>query len=74
VYLFVLGVQIQKAQELGGEACPADIRPSGKLWARAAQFLANFDSIQVRYIGREWRNLIEIVAQASLAAHQVSSL
>ncbi|CAG7937779.1 unnamed protein product [Penicillium salamii] len=73
-YLFVLGMQIQSAQERSGNTCPADIRPAGKLWARAAQFLAGFDRIQVRYTGREWRQLVEIVAQASMAASKASPL
>ncbi|CAG8182398.1 unnamed protein product [Penicillium salamii] len=73
-YLFVLGMQIQSAQERSGTTCPADIRPAGKLWARAAQFLTGFDRIQVRYTGREWRQLVEIVAQASLVASKASPL
>ncbi|KAJ5341623.1 hypothetical protein N7541_010747 [Penicillium brevicompactum] len=67
-YLYVLGAQIQRAQERSGNPYPADIRPAGKLWTRAAQFLTKFDRVQVRYTGREWRQLLEVVAQASLAA------
>ncbi|CAI7573563.1 unnamed protein product [Penicillium bialowiezense] len=73
-YLYVLGVQIQRAQELGGSPCPAEIRPAGKLWTRAAQFLTNFDRVQVRYTGREWRQLLENIAQASLVASKASSM
>ncbi|CAG8023800.1 unnamed protein product [Penicillium olsonii] len=73
-YLFVLGVQVQRAQELSGNNCPADIRPGGKLWARTAQFLTRFDRIQVRHNGKEWRQLLEIVAQASQAASKASPL
>ncbi|CAG8889489.1 unnamed protein product [Penicillium egyptiacum] len=67
-YLFVLRVQIQKEQELNADSFPAGIRPSGKLWTCAALFLASFDGVQVRYAGREWRLLVELVGQASQAA------
>ncbi|OQD72159.1 hypothetical protein PENPOL_c001G02894 [Penicillium polonicum] len=59
-YLFVLRVQIQKAQELNTDSLPADLRPSGRLWTCAAHFLASFDRVQVRYAGREWRLLVEL--------------
>ncbi|KAK9859984.1 hypothetical protein MYU51_010141 [Penicillium brevicompactum] len=45
-YLYVLGAQIQRAQERSGNPYPADIRPAGKLWTRAAQFLTKFDRVQ----------------------------
>ncbi|KAJ5877279.1 hypothetical protein N7455_000744 [Penicillium solitum] len=67
-YLFVLRVQIQKAQELNADSLPADLRPSGRLWTCAAHFLASFDGVQVRYAGREWRLLVELMGQASQAA------
>ncbi|KAJ5696361.1 hypothetical protein N7536_006773 [Penicillium majusculum] len=67
-YLFVLRVQIQKAQELNADSLPADLRPSGRLWTCAAHFLASFDGVQVRYAGREWRLLVELVGQASQTA------
>ncbi|KAJ5258094.1 COP9 signalosome complex subunit [Penicillium chrysogenum] len=73
-FLFVLRVQIQKVQEQNADLFPADIRPSGKLWTRAAHFLASFDGVQVRYAGREWRLLVELVGQASQAASTASRL
>ncbi|CDM26903.1 COP9 signalosome complex subunit 3 [Penicillium roqueforti FM164] len=72
-YLFVLHVQIQKAQELNADSFPADIRPSGKLWICAAHFLTSFDGVQVKYAGREWRQLIELVGQVSQAASMASA-
>lgn len=68
----MLGVQIQKTQELDGNTCPADIRPAGKLWGRVAQFCGSFNRIQIRYTGLEWRQLLEVVAQASIAASKAS--
>ncbi|KAJ5170651.1 uncharacterized protein N7500_003434 [Penicillium coprophilum] len=67
-YLFLLHVQIQKAQEPNTNAVPADLHPSGNLWTHAAHFLASFNEVQVRYAGREWRLLVELVGQASQAA------
>lgn len=70
----MLRVQIQKAQELNADSLPADLRPPGRLWTCAAHFLASFDGVQVRYAGREWRLLVELVGQASQAASMVSQL
>lgn len=67
-YLFMLRVQIQKAHELNADSLPADLRPSGRLWTCATHFLASFDRVQIRYAGREWRLLVELVGQASQAA------
>ncbi|CAI7570777.1 unnamed protein product [Penicillium glandicola] len=67
-YLFVLHVQIQKAQELNADPFPAALCPSGKLWTYASHFLARFDGVQVRYAGREWRLLVELVGQVSQTA------
>ncbi|KAJ5473659.1 hypothetical protein N7475_003225 [Penicillium sp. IBT 31633x] len=66
-YLFGLHLQIQKAQELSGDAFPVKFRPMGKLWTCAARFLESFDRVQVRYVGREWRQLVELVGHASQA-------
>ncbi|KAG0156536.1 hypothetical protein PDIDSM_3717 [Penicillium digitatum] len=72
-YLFVLQVQIRKAQELNSDSFPEDLRPSGRLWACAARFLASFNTVQVRYAGQEWRLLVELVGQASQAASMASA-
>ncbi|KAJ6069545.1 hypothetical protein N7499_011432 [Penicillium canescens] len=66
-YLFILRLQIQTAQATTGEAIPTKIQPSGLLWTRSADFLRNFDRVQVRYVGREWRELVEIVGHTSQA-------
>jgi COP9 signalosome complex subunit 3 len=70
----VLHVQIQRTQEVSGDAFPMDILPVGKLWTRAAHFLECFDRVQVRYVGREWRQLVELVGKASQAVSMVSQL
>jgi COP9 signalosome complex subunit 3 len=72
LYLFILRLQIQTAYENTGETIPIELQPSNLLWTRSADFLRNFDRIQVRYVGREWRELIEIVGHASRAVSKVS--
>ncbi|KAJ5295182.1 hypothetical protein N7508_010003, partial [Penicillium antarcticum] len=69
-YLFILRLQIQTAQETTVETVPTKIQPKGVLWTRSVDFLRNFDRIQVRYVGREWRELLEIVGHASQAVSQ----
>jgi COP9 signalosome complex subunit 3 len=71
-YLFILRLQIQTAQATTGEAIPTKIQPSGLLWTRSADFLRNFDRVQVRYVGREWRELVEIVGHTSQAISKAS--
>lgn len=44
----------------------------GKLWTCAARFLESFDRVQVRYVGREWRQLVELVGHASQALAMVN--
>ncbi|KAJ5770776.1 uncharacterized protein N7511_002827 [Penicillium nucicola] len=72
-YLFILRLQIQTAQESTGEMFPAKIQPKGALWTRSVVFLRNFDGIQVRYVGREWRELVEIVGHASQAVSKATT-
>lgn len=71
-YLFILRLQIQTAQATTGEAIPTKIQPSSLLWTRSADFLRNFDRVQVRYVGREWRELVEIVGLTSQAISKAS--
>lgn len=63
--MFLLRAQIQAFQEEFRENVPAALLPPGKLWSRIVSYLRTFDPIQVRYAGQEWRQLVEIVAQAS---------
>ncbi|KAJ5788091.1 hypothetical protein N7457_003081 [Penicillium paradoxum] len=67
-YLFGLHLQIQKARELNSDIFPEDLRPMGRLWIRATRFLGCFDRVQIRYAGREWRQLVELIGHASQAA------
>ncbi|KAJ5750846.1 hypothetical protein N7533_007874 [Penicillium manginii] len=67
-YLFLLRLQIQTLQETSQEKLPADLLPSRVLWTKCVHYLKKFNPIQVRYVGHEWRQLIELVAQAAQAA------
>lgn len=70
-YLFLLRLQIQTLQEASHESLHQELLPSGPVWLRAARYLELFDSVQVRYAGLEWRQLVEFVGRAAQAASQV---
>ncbi|KAJ5988283.1 hypothetical protein N7481_003493 [Penicillium waksmanii] len=67
-YLFLLRLQIQTLQETSPDKLPADLLPSRELWTKCVRYLKNFNPTQVRYVGHEWRQLVELVAQAAQAA------
>lgn len=50
---------------------PDDILPGGNSWGWAVRFLQQFDPIQMRYAGQEWRDLVQLVSQAALAVSKV---
>ncbi|KAJ5122851.1 hypothetical protein N7526_009788, partial [Penicillium atrosanguineum] len=68
IYLFLLRLQIQTLQETSRGTLPYDLLPPGKLWSRAVRYLEIFDPVQIRYAGREFRQIIEYIGQASQAA------
>jgi COP9 signalosome complex subunit 3 len=35
------------------------LAPGGPLWTRLAQFLEGADPVQLRYVGGQWRKLVE---------------
>ena len=39
--------------------------PGGHLWQKMLVFMERFDPVQVRYLGHDWRRLIETVARAA---------
>lgn len=71
-YLFLLRLQIQTLQGTSRDPLPKDLLPSGPVWSRATRYLEVFDSVQVRYAGLEWRQLVEFVGRAAQAASQVN--
>lgn len=50
---------------------PPALLPPGNLWSRIVTYLRAFDPVQVRYAGQEWRQLVEIVAQAAQVVSKV---
>jgi COP9 signalosome complex subunit 3 len=70
-YLFLLRLQIQTLQETSHGTLPQDLLPPGRLWSRAVRYLEIFDPVQIRYVGQEFRQLIEFIGQASEAASKV---
>lgn len=70
-HLLVLHLQVQVLQEKSGQALPTDLLPRGRLWSRATFFLQNFDPAQIRYVGHEWRQLVELICKAAQAAAKV---
>jgi COP9 signalosome complex subunit 3 len=66
-YLLILHLQVRSSQNKAGNQLPQNIRPGGQLWPKAACLLRNFDPVQVRYVGHEWRELVELVGQAAQA-------
>ncbi len=45
--------------------------PTGTLWPKMVDFLERFDPIQVRYVGHEWRRVVEMVAKSARAISKV---
>ncbi|KAI9039259.1 putative COP9 subunit 3 [Aspergillus affinis] len=64
-YLCVLHLHVQSIQRKTKTIIPSELLPGGTLWLNAVHFLRHFDPIQIRYAGLEWRQLIELVAEAA---------
>lgn len=62
-YLYVLSSQIRALLDQPKDASlPENIRPGGELFAKLATFLSSFDPMQMRYLGKTWRQVIEQLA------------
>ncbi|OCK79465.1 hypothetical protein K432DRAFT_330100 [Lepidopterella palustris CBS 459.81] len=44
---------------------PDTFRPGGPLWRKLVEFLETFDPVQIRYIGQDWRRLLEYTDRVS---------
>ncbi|KAL2001440.1 hypothetical protein VTN02DRAFT_1776 [Thermoascus thermophilus] len=66
-YLFIHHSCVLAVQSRTKETFPEDVQPGGRLWSKALLFLKEFDPVQVRYAGQEWRRLVELVAKAAEA-------
>ncbi|KAI9762569.1 MAG: hypothetical protein M4579_000372 [Chaenotheca gracillima] len=85
-YLYVLLAQSNSQQSHSGKTSSAFfvnnglIDPMTPLWANAVHFLQKFDSRQIRYVGHEFRRLVDLIAKSAksfgkplLAVHPVRS-
>ena len=67
----MLNYRIQSLQNNTKNILPDDVLPGGYSWGWAVLFLQEFDPIQMRYAGQEWRDLVHVVSQAALAVSKV---
>lgn len=75
-YLFLLLSKIESAcgkSFKSAKSIPESVKSGSALSAQIDLFLRNFDPVQVRYSGAEWRRLIEHVAQVASATEQVDN-
>jgi len=47
------------------------LKPGGALWGSLVLFLETADPVQLRYVGAEWRRLVEFTEQIARAAGSV---
>ncbi|KAF2477928.1 uncharacterized protein BDR25DRAFT_275470 [Lindgomyces ingoldianus] len=62
-YIYALQARILAAGDSpkSPKSIPDHLRPGGVVWNKIAQFLETFDPVQIRYVGSEWRKLLEYV-------------
>ena len=56
--------RIGKELSLSGTKIP-DLELGGPLWQRVVTFLGCFDAGQMRYVGHEWRKVVELVVASA---------
>jgi hypothetical protein len=66
--VYVLLAHITSAQK-GGKGVGWE-----NLWGKIESFLSNFDNRQVRYVGKEFTHIIDVVVKYARASNQVRSL
>ncbi|KAE8384011.1 hypothetical protein BDV23DRAFT_167728 [Aspergillus alliaceus] len=64
-YVYVFLLRIRFIQGNNESRLPEQFYPGGELWLKAVRFLRGFDPFQIRYAGHEWRQLVELVIQAT---------
>ncbi|MCJ1309405.1 hypothetical protein MMC25_003064 [Agyrium rufum] len=69
-YLFTLLTHIQQAQAL--KETSKIFRPGTFLWTKAELFFQQFDPIQVRYVGPEWKAVLDAMHHAAEAIRDPS--
>lgn len=74
-YLYTLLAHIEHGQT-ANQTPAATLKafpPMGHLWGKMLDFMEHFDPVQVRYVGYEWRRLIDAVSRVADASSDVSS-
>jgi COP9 signalosome complex subunit 3 len=66
-YAFALQARILAAGDTPKtqKQVPDQLRPGGAVWNKLVLFMETFDPIQIRYIGNEWRRLLEYVERVA---------
>lgn len=72
-FALVLHFHISTSAKAAGQQVPPDLLPGKYLWIKAVRFLTIFDAVQVRYVGREWRYLVESIIRAAEMSSKVRS-
>jgi COP9 signalosome complex subunit 3 len=68
-YAFALRHRISALLEK--RSVPDTLQPGGSLWNQLVLFLETADPIQLRYVGKEWRQLVEYTEQIARACDSV---
>lgn len=63
-YLYVLWAQIQMFTG-SKQGVPPQFMPGGDIWQKIVRFVPSFDPVQMRYSGKVWIHLINILVQMS---------
>jgi COP9 signalosome complex subunit 3 len=69
-YAFALRHRIAAIVEK--RSIPDALNPGGALWNKLVLFLETADPVQLRYVGTEWRRLIEFMEQIARGLGSVS--
>lgn len=73
-YLFIWHRQVSLVRSKSNESFPEEIRPGGELWSRGVVLATEFDPIQMRFVGREWCELLELLGESALSVSKVSCI
>ena len=68
-YAFALRYRIAALVEK--RSVPDALKPGGALWNNLVLFLETSDPVQLRYVGQEWRKLVEFTEQIARATGSV---
>ncbi|KAF2457588.1 hypothetical protein BDY21DRAFT_363855 [Lineolata rhizophorae] len=64
-YAYALVACVDRFEKTIINQLPEELAPGGYVWNHMVVFLTMFDPIQVRYIGREWRRIVEFLMRVT---------